>query len=131
MAIIEEFNADTAEKITRLFSLPGNAPGGGYEARMVYDDERVAIHATTTQAFARLTVIPSKQFVAFAWTDVENGLCQIRAIDENGCFSYKEQDWKPGKGNVGDIRVITPKDPGKMVFSLLHVASSAFDIAKP
>lgn len=108
-----DIRGETAHAITRMFNLPGEAMGGGHHVTFVRETDKLSIQATTTQGFAQLSIVPSRNMITYAVTDIENGTIDTQRLDDSdpdSCFSMCTQDWSPS-GVEGKRKAIIPRHP--------------------
>lgn len=129
---LTDIHGETAEAVSRLLGVPGYDFDGGHTVHRSQEDDRLWISATTTQAFAKLSIVHRpQQFIAFTSIDFEGGTQMSRVLHGNRLLQIYEQDWNPDKGTHGAPRAIVPAYPAKTALDLQHLSQRVMAMTKP
>lgn len=122
---------ETATSIYNLLKLPGAHRPEGPVVTVRTSPDRFAVTAATSEAFAQLNIVPSRQMVSFAVADIALGQLMVKAVDDAPAVTLYTQNWSRQEGAQGAPSFIIPANPKQLATDLVTLADRITSILSP
>lgn len=102
-----------AQEAFELMGLPGDIPSTGPRISVTVESDRVGFFASTSEAFALLSVSANPDRIVFSTAKQETGRMDTRFITEGMTYHHHERPWSAQSGPFGQATTVTPSEAGR------------------